>query len=82
MFDSSQDIFYLAASICVGFLTVFLIVFLYNLIKILREVNATIDRVHSKLEKISGLFAFLSNKVVKYGFEKFFSTVKGKNTKK
>ncbi|MFA6536960.1 MAG: hypothetical protein WCT18_01010 [Patescibacteria group bacterium] len=85
MFSTSQDIFYLVASSCLTILTVFLVICLYNLIKIMREVNEALERIHARLESVTSLFSIISNKIIKMGFGKvmeFAENLKEKKKKK
>ncbi len=55
MLQSTQDIWYLVLSVCVGALTLFLCVFLFHWISLVRKVNRAVNGIAEKIQQLHNL---------------------------
>lgn len=65
MFNTSQDIFYIALSLSVLWFTVFLCWLLYQAARVLKNANDIIENLSQKLELIVDAIEFIKDKVEK-----------------
>ncbi len=79
---TSQEIFYWVASGCLVILTVFLSISLVNLIRIMRQLNEAVERIHARLDQLSSIFGLLKSGLFSAGIKKVFSLFSTKETKK
>jgi hypothetical protein len=69
MFSSTQDIFYLVASICLAVVSGFLCYALYWWATLGKNSNTVVEDVRDKIEKASSIVEFIKSKALSLGMK-------------
>lgn len=59
MLETSQDLLFVVLTVCVVFLTIFLCLALFYLIKLLKQTNETVTEVKEKIAQVTNVFSLL-----------------------
>ncbi|MFH0779679.1 MAG: hypothetical protein V1928_02355 [Parcubacteria group bacterium] len=78
MLQTTNDIFFLVLSICVGAFTVFLCWWLFYMIRFFKQTTDTFNAIKDKIERIASVFHFLRNKLVSEGMNTIVNYIKEK----
>ena len=82
MIETSKDILYLVLAFCVLWFTVFLCWSLYYFIRLMKQINQSVEDVRKRFERVTGIFTVLKSKMFTEGVKGLMAMISGFAKKK